>query len=94
MRYLTLAQLQTLLTSPPNEGWGNLPPIEREESPQRVNVSTLPTDRKRAVWNYLQQHEPDTAHLLISQDVQTLIQAFDAELMLPLDTVQKAICGC
>lgn len=59
----------------------------------RVNLSKLPPDQKRRVWEGLKQTDPALADLLRSALLQALIHEFDASVILPEDQVREALNG-
>lgn len=60
---------------------------------RRVNLSKLPADQKRRVWEGLKQTQPALADLLRSEPLQALIREFDASVILPEDQVREALNG-
>ena len=59
----------------------------------RVNLSKLPSDQKRRLWEGLKQTDPALADLLRSAPLQALIHEFDASVILPKDQVREALNG-
>lgn len=91
MRFLTLEQLNSIIATVRKKEtpWPVFPPIAPLPPLRRINVSRLPHQQKQSVWRYLQQHEPQTAKLVLSDNVQALIKLFDADLMMPTDIIQN-----
>ncbi len=80
------------LTVKMEPGEATLRPPERD-SRARVNLSKLPPDEKRRVWEALKQTDPALADLLRSAPLQELIREFDASVILPEDQVREALNG-
>ncbi len=91
MRFLTVDQLNSIIATVRKKEtpWPVFPPIAPLQPLRRINVSRLPNEQKKSVWRYLQQHEPQTAKLVLSDNVQALIKMFDADLMLPANIIKN-----
>lgn len=51
----------------------------------QVNLSQLPPEKKRFVWQWLQANRPELADLLSQPDVKDAQQTFSAEVIIELE---------
>lgn len=59
--------------------------MEMAQTTKRVNLSRLPPERKKAAWAWLQANRPEEAKLIQSNEVQSLLAAFNGEIILEIE---------
>ena len=65
---------------PPDTG-----PPDLHKAPKLINLSRLAPDRKRKVWENIKVKNPALANLYQDFDFQSLVKAFDAQILVKLD---------
>lgn len=68
-------------------------PVEVIDSRPSVNLSALPRDQKRKVWNHLTEHHPEMAKLLFDIGSDDALQSLIAETNATLEIDAKFIPG-
>jgi hypothetical protein len=63
--------------------------MEMAQQTKRVNLSRLPPERKQAAWAWLKTNRPAEAKLIQSDDVKSLIAAFNGEIILEIEVNEK-----
>jgi len=53
---------------------------------KRVNITRLPTDRKKKAWRWIKDNRPDQAELIESEHFQAVLKAFDGEVIIEMET--------
>lgn len=63
------------------------------QSPPLVNLSILPPDKKRALWEPIKQEKPVLAAVLQETAVQDMLEMFGAKVHLPRELVKDLLDG-
>jgi hypothetical protein len=56
---------------------------------RQINISRLPTERKKKAWQWIQDNRPEQAALIESDHFQQMIKAFDGEIIIEMETRQR-----
>lgn len=65
--------------------WPTVVLTEKAPDRERVNLSKLPAEKKRAAWAWMQREEPELAAFLKSEAAQVLIKRCNGEVFLEFD---------
>lgn len=62
--------------------------VSREPMRKRVNLSTLPPDKKRIAWEKLKVTRPEVVELLKSPSVAEICKTFGAQILVPNEALE------